>query len=490
MVFRLFLSLHWNFMLLNKKIYFFWIKIVFIVGFLALMPVGGSHNKDAFVRNYQEGVSDQDLQAVTDIFHARHIAILDSVMRIYRRSYRFNGAVMISEKGHMIYNKTFGYADIGADEKLTTTHSFQLASVSKQFTAAAVMILLERGDIAVDEKVVSLFPDFPYPEVTIEHLLHHTGGLPNYMWMYENRWDSATIIPRNDTLMQMLAANRLGRYFRAGRKHDYSNTGYAVLACIVEKVSGKTFSAFLDDEIFTPLGMNHSFAYSHGDGEPPNKTIPGYFRRGRRFYRVQPTLHDGILGDKGVFSTGEDMFKWDQALYNGTLISDSMLNIAFSPFKLRGRWEVPYGYGFRVKQIDGKKVVYHNGLWQGFRLNFYRYIEDQRTVFVMDHTNLSVTGVIARRLRRLMERTDDYHETQLIVETTLFEGVEEAKTAYFELMNQNPELIINTDKIIDVALYFSNKGKFAAANALKELHDFFEQEYACENPNVYCPALI
>lgn len=464
------------------------IPVLLIIGMLVLIPVGGGQNKSKFVTAAQEEVNDADRQVITDIFHRRHIEIMDSVMRIYRRSYRFNGAVMISEKGRMIYNKTFGYADIGEDEKITTDHSFQLASVSKQFTAAAIMILAERGDLNISDSVITFFPDFPYPEVTIEHLLHHTGGLPNYMWMYENRWDSSTVVPHNDTLMGMLAENRLGRYFRAGRKHDYSNTGYAVLACIVAEVSGKDFADFVNDEIFEPLGMTHSFAWSQGNDEPRNeKTVPGYYRRGRRFYRVQPTLHDGILGDKGIYSNGEDMFKWDQALYNGTIISDSMLNIAFSPFKLRGRWETPYGYGFRTKKIDGKKVVYHNGLWEGFRLNFYRYIEDERTVFVMDHTNLTVTGVMARRFRRLMERQEDYHETQLLVETAVDHGPEAAMELYFAMLDEDPALVINNDKIVDVAFYFSSKGKFAPANALKELIDFFNDEYACFNPDLHSP---
>jgi len=470
----------------NKK-YSFLIQLLLIITLLALVPVGGGQNKGIFVSSFQDEISETDRQEITNIFYQRHISIMDSVMQIYRRSYRFNGAVMIAEKGRMIYNKTFGYADIGEDELLTPEHSFQLASVSKQFTAAAIMILAEDGKLRISDKVIDYFPDFPYPEVTIEHLLHHTGGLPNYMWMYENRWDSTTIIPHNDTLMSMLAVNRLGRYFRAGRKHDYSNTGYAVLACIVEKTSGLDFEAFLKEEIFDPLGMNHSFAWAQGKDDPPNKTIPGYYRRGRRFYRVQPTLHDGILGDKGVFSNGEDMFKWDQSLANRTLISDSMLNTAFSPFKLRGRWEVPYGYGFRVKEIDGKKVVYHNGLWEGFRLNFYRYVEDERTVFVMDHTNLSVTGVMARRFRRLMERTEDFHETQLLVEKAIDYGSQQAIELYFAMLEDDPTLVINNDKILDVAYYFSKKGNFKAANELKGLIDFFKDEYACFNPDLYSP---
>ena len=477
-------------MLFKKSKYNFWIQIALIIGFLSLMPVGGGNIKGPIISLWQEGVALQDEQAVVDIFHSRHIAILDSVMRIYRRSYRFNGAVMISQKGDMIYNKTFGYADIGEDEKLTTEHSFQLASVSKQFTAAAIMILQEKGLLDYQDHVIKFFPDFPYEDVTIEQLLHHTGGLPNYMWMYENRWDSTTLIPHNDTLMTMLTANRLGRYFRAGRKHDYSNTGYAVLACIVEKVSGMPFADFMHTNIFKPLGMDHTFAYAEGSGEPPNKIIPGYFRRGRRFYRVEPTLHDGILGDKGIYSTGADLYKWDQSLYNATLLSDTTLEKAFSPFKIRGRWEIPYGYGFRIKNNNGNKIVYHNGLWEGFRLNFYRYLNDERTVFVMDHTNLTVTGVIARRLRTLMERTEDFHETQMLVTTALSEGADASFSLYFEMLSENPTLIINKNKIIETAYYFSSKGKFALANELKLLYDFFDDEVASSDCSTYNPASI
>ena len=477
-------------MQLRRNKYHFWVQIALIIGFLSLMPVGGGNIKGPIISLWQEGAGPQDKQAVVDIFHSRHIAILDSVMRIYRRSYKFNGAVMISQKGDMIYNKAFGYADIGENEKLTTEHSFQLASVSKQFTAAAIMILQEKNLLNYQDRIVKFFPDFPYDDVTIEQLLHHTGGLPNYMWMYENRWDSTTLIPHNDTLMTMLAANRLGRYFRAGRKHDYSNTGYAVLACIVEQISGMSFPDFMQTNIFEPLGMDHTFAYAEGNGTPPNKIIPGYFRRGRRFYRVQPTLHDGILGDKGIYSTGADMYKWDQSLYNATLISDTTLAKAFSPFKIRGRWEIPYGYGFRIKSNNGNKVVYHNGLWEGFRLNFYRYLDDNRTVFVMDHTNLTVTGVIARRLRKLMECTNDFHETQILVTTALSKGAEASFSLYFEMLAANPDLVVNKNKIIETAYYFSSKGKFALANELKLLYDFFDDEVACSQCSTYNPAYI
>ncbi|PID93860.1 MAG: hypothetical protein CSA95_05185 [Bacteroidetes bacterium] len=458
------------------------VYIAIMVSVLTLIPIIGTHNQQTHHLR-EERLSEEELQAITQIFHQEDIALIDSVMRIYRRSYRFNGAVMIAERGRMLYNKTFGYGDIGEKERLTTAHSFQLASVSKQFTAAAIMILAERKELNISDSVITFFPDFPYPNVTIEHLLHHTSGLPNYMWMYENRWEETTLAPHNDTLMAMLANNRLGRYFRPGRKHDYSNTGYAVLACIVAKVSGKSFEDFLQDEIFTPLEMKHSFAWAQGhDTLSPGKTIPGYYRRGRRFYRVNPSLHDGILGDKGVWSNGEDLFKWDEALNHGTLISDSMLQIAFTPFKLHGRWEVPYGYGFRIKKINGKKTVYHNGLWEGFRLNFYRYVEDQRTVFVMDHTNLTITGIMARRFRRLLERTKDNHETQLLVETALSNSPETAIKLYFLLRHENPDLLINRKKIHEVARYFSDQNCIPKANALKELLDFFDQEITASSP--------
>jgi CubicO group peptidase (beta-lactamase class C family) len=161
----------------NKK-YSLLIQLLLIITLLALVPVGGGQNKGILVSSFQDEITETDRQEITNIFYQRHIAIMDSVMQIYRRSYRFNGAVMIAEKGRMIYNKTFGYADIGENELLTPEHSFQLASVSKQFTAAAIMILAEDGKLRISDKVIDYFPDFPYPEVTIEHLLHHTGGLP------------------------------------------------------------------------------------------------------------------------------------------------------------------------------------------------------------------------------------------------------------------------------------------------------------------------
>ena len=174
---------------------------------------------------------------------------LDSTFQRFNKRHDFHGSVLVAQGGKVIFKQHYGYANFKEKTKINDNSVFQLASVSKQFTAAAVLILKDRGQLDLDDKVTAFYPEFPYTEVTVRHLLNHTSGLPKYFWLAEHKWDKE-YAPSNTEMMDLLTKEKLNPFFRPGANFDYSNTGYFVLSAIVEKVSGQSFADFMDREIF------------------------------------------------------------------------------------------------------------------------------------------------------------------------------------------------------------------------------------------------
>ena len=174
---------------------------------------------------------------------------LDSLLKRINKRHDFHGSLLVAKNGKIVYSDHIGYADFKKKEPLNEASVYQLASVSKQFTAAAIMLLYERNQIQLTDTVNTYFEDFPYEHVTIKNLLNHTAGLPKYFWVAEHKWQQEKA-PTNSEMMALLASSNVQRFFKSGRNFDYSNTGYIVLASIVEKVSGMSFSAFVKKNIF------------------------------------------------------------------------------------------------------------------------------------------------------------------------------------------------------------------------------------------------
>jgi len=183
---------------------------------------------------------------------------LDSLLKRINNRHDFHGVILVAKNEKVLYHNQIGYADFRKKTPLNKASEFQLASVSKQFTAAAIMLLNERNVIKLTDTINSYFPDFPYEDVTIENLLNHTAGLPKYFWIAEHKWQQKRA-PNNGDMMALLESSNVQRFYKPGRKFDYSNTGYIVLASIVEKVSGLSFGTFLKNNIFEPLEMHNSY---------------------------------------------------------------------------------------------------------------------------------------------------------------------------------------------------------------------------------------
>lgn len=360
----------------------------------------------------QESVLDQIAPAPTpeQIYDSLYAAAkrqkIDSVMQYANRRLGFHGAALASKDGKLLYSGAVGTADFATGDELSTSHVFQLASVSKQFTAMCIMILQEQGKLAYDDLLTDYIPNIPYKDVTIRHLLNHTAGLPNYMWLIEHKWPHEHH-PYNDDVIAMLEHHNLPRYFSAGRRFDYSNTGYMLLASVVEIVSGKRFDDFMAEQIFQPLGMNESFVFCTGLGKPEPKHVTGYYHRWRRYREYGEDPNNGTVGDKNVFSTVHDLFLWDQALNDHKLVSQATLNEAFGPGKTRRHREIPYGFGFRLKQNHQENLVYHNGLWNGFRTAFVKDLNDGTTIILLNHTNSQAKTTVLKKLQNILKEPED-----------------------------------------------------------------------------------
>ncbi len=315
--------------------------------------------------------------------------------------HHFNGSALVAYKGFPVFRKTYGYRNLATKEPNDFSTAFQLASVSKAFTAMAVLILKEQGLLDLEDMVQKHIPDFPFGNVTIRNLLQHTSGMPNYMYYVDNCWKSELPLTNEDVL-KILNINNPTLSFEPGKRHFYSNTGYAMLAVLVERVSGMPFYKFLDERIFIPLKMNHTFAWNPAIFDSNQNIATGFSRSGWKYRQIAHVPLDEVVGDKSVYSTVDDMLKWDQALSKNTLINKNLLFEAFKPLVLKNNRLLKYGYGWRLNEVDGKKVIYHNGLWNGFTSSLTRYVDDSLTVILLNNTNAHV-GPIVKEIYAVME---------------------------------------------------------------------------------------
>ncbi len=337
-------------------------------------------------------VYEQMLQA-----RAAHI---DSFFTRYYKNNLFNGTVLFAEKGKIIYENSFGYADFKEKDTLTTSTPFQLASVSKPLTALAVLMLKEKKWLSLEDSVQKFLPDFPYPGITIRMLLTHKSGLPNYMYFADEYWVDRKTPITNDDVLCLMKTYHPDVYYLPDVHYNYSNTNYALLASIIEKVTSLPFKTFMERFMFAPLGMTNTVIYDYFNEEAIANAAVGY---SRRRVKADNTYLNGVVGDKGVYSTVDDLFKLDQALYNGTLLSKKTLNEAFFPYHERLYDNDNYGLGWRINtQPDCSKIVFHSGWWKGFRTHFIRVLDKEQTIIVLSNTDWS-KFVSTRNLLDLME---------------------------------------------------------------------------------------
>ncbi|WP_111709941.1 serine hydrolase domain-containing protein [Lutibacter citreus] len=326
---------------------------------------------------------------------------LDSLLQRINKRYDFNGSLLVSKNGETLYSSQIGLADFKKKEPLSKSSVFQLASVSKQFTAAAIMLLYERNQIKLTDSVTNYFPKFPYEGVTIKNLLNHTAGLPKYFWAAEHLWKQKRA-PTNSEMMTLLASSHVQRFFKPGRNFDYSNTGYFVLASIIEKVSGTSFSNFIKDNIFDPLKMDNSFVYSCTKDNFKTNQLNGYrLYRGWRHLKIGSTINDAIVGDKNIYATSEDLIKWVTGLNSGKLLTKESVEMMYSKGETSSGRKIPYGFGFRIDK-ENENTIYHHGKWNGFSTSITQYQKDKLVVIVLEHTSYNSITALNKTVKEIV----------------------------------------------------------------------------------------
>lgn len=292
----------------------------------------------------------------------------------------FNGAMLVAKKGVVIFEQYHGVEDYRSKMLIGESSSFQLASVSKTFTAMGILYLMERGQLKLEDTVQMYFPNFPYMGITIRTLLNHRSGLPNYLYFCDSLWRDREVFMTNDELLRLMEQHKPPVQHQPDTHFQYCNTNYMLLASIIERVSGKKYADFMRQTFFEPLGMTNTFVFDPAGTPRPHQTISHKYNG-----KAEPdTYFDGVVGDKGIYSTVQDMLKWDQALYSGNLFKPETLEAAYTPYSNEKPGIRNYGLGWRLMVYpEGGKIVYHNGWWHGNNTVFYRFVQDSSTLIIL-----------------------------------------------------------------------------------------------------------
>lgn len=289
----------------------------------------------------------------------------------------FNGNILVAKQDKILFSKSFGFCFDPVDNKaLNETSIFELASVSKQFTAMATYLLFVQEKLSLDTEIDEILPNFPYQKVTVQHLLNHTSGLPDYMELFEKYWDKSKIA-KNQDVLDLLIKNCPEVYFQPNERFLYSNTGYVILAMILEKLSDDSFENILQNLIFKPLKMDNTFVFNRRTTPKEIKNYAfGVVRDGENDKFVLPdelpeyqAVHylDGIQGDGTVNSIVLDLLIWNNAILSRKIADDNFFNELFQSTKTVNGEEVEYGFGWlKNDDVEIGKILFHGGSWFGY----------------------------------------------------------------------------------------------------------------------------
>ena len=315
---------------------------------------------------------------------SKKITRIDSVLTYLHQRQLFNGTVLIGEKGKVLYKKAFGISNPQTLSPLTTASSFNLASVSKQFFTMMIMILKEQGKLNYDDVVQKYLPQFPYSNITIRHLMNQTSGLPEY---FDIAQGDLTLIDtlNNQSMLELLAAKKPALVFQPGEQWQYCNTNYTTLASVLEKVSGTTSDKFFQQHIAVPLKLSNTYIYHLNMKSYPPSRVFGFRIEGGKPVINDLIRFDGIVGDGNVYSSVEDLYKWDQALYTEKLVKKSTFAEAITPGKLNNGEATNYGFGWGI--VEPGKTLAHTGGWVGFGTIIIRYIDKNQSIILLDNSS-------------------------------------------------------------------------------------------------------
>jgi CubicO group peptidase (beta-lactamase class C family) len=326
----------------------------------------------------------------------------DSLLASYAAPNGPGASLLVMQDGRVVYTHGYGLANVETRQPVTPATNFRLASLTKPFTATAVMLLAADGRLAYDDDITSILPELPAfaHGVTIRHLLTHTGGLPDY----EEFVPDTQTAQVHDRDIPGLIARASAAKFAAGARYDYSNTGYGLLALIVERRSGKHFASFLHDRIFAPLGMAGTVAYEDGRSTVPHRAY-GYTVTPAGVQRTDQSGTSAVLGDGGVYSSVSDLARWDAAIAHHTLVSAAAQILAWSPPLLANGTRSEYGFGWFIDRDVGQLRLRHHGESRGFTNGIIRYPDQRLTVVVLTNRTGGTPWDLAQQIADLYRGT-------------------------------------------------------------------------------------
>lgn len=292
----------------------------------------------------------------------------------------FSGGLIVAKNGHILFEKYDGMANYTGTDAINENSPLHIASVSKTFTAMAVLKLWQDGKLDLDKELSFYFPSFNYPGVTIRTLLNHRSGLPNYTYFMENQgWNPLKFVSNQDLLGVLINKKAvLKDISKPNHRFSYCNTNYAILALLIEKVSGQNYSDYLKATFFEPLQMKNTYVFCLAD---TTKAIASYDWRGRK---EKLTFLDQVYGDKNIYSTPKDLLIWDRALSSNLIFKPETLEQAYAPYSNERPGIRNYGLGWRMNNYPtGQKVIYHNGWWHGSNASFIRILADSVTIIAI-----------------------------------------------------------------------------------------------------------
>jgi CubicO group peptidase (beta-lactamase class C family) len=320
---------------------------------------------------------------------------LDSLFSGLYKSGKFNGNILIAEKGKTIYQNSFGIGNEKRQEKLDFNSVFELMSVSKQFTAMGIVLLKEQGKLSYDDPISRYLPSLEkYSDITLRHLMNHTSGLRDYEELLDSLFDKSTIATNKD-VVQILQNNNIKRLFEPNSTYQYSQTGYVLLASIIEVISKEKYADFMVRHIFKPLGMKHTFIHTHRLNPKRIKNYAfGYVQDSLKKYVLPDALpefkdvifHDGVIGGRGIHSTLSDLLIWDRTLKNNRLISQKVFNEIYSPAILKNGKTSDYGFGMKIENLPSNEhILRHTGGSYGYATCFERHLKKDYTIIILQN---------------------------------------------------------------------------------------------------------
>jgi len=399
----------------------------------------------------------------------------------------FNGNILVAENDTIIFKKSYGYADINSKRKLNTETIFELASVTKQFTAMGIYFLSKEKKLSLNDTISKYIPELSeYKGITIKNLLTHTGGLPDYMSLTGKYWDNSKIIT-NDYVLNLFKEKHPKILFEPNKKWKYSNTGYLILASIIERVSGMTYENYLKKVIFKPLKMKNTFVYQRRyNPQKVDNYANGYIFSDSLKKMVTPdelgkdhyvVALDGVVGDGMINTTLIDLYKWDKALLGNVFINKEDKKSIFSSYKMNDEKETDYGFGWMIDNPKNYgKIINHSGGWGGYVTWNEIHLENNKIIIVLQNIDDDKTKMPIKNIRKILYNRPI--EKPIKLDTTIlkkYAGVyskpngKEAKIIY-----TNKKLYIAMNPVFKLELIPLSKTKFLVDGVSPEVtYEFF-----------------